>query len=216
MKKLLIILFLSLLFKSTLTFSQDMRKGLEYKYDVKKVVNDTAITYYGWDFRFLIFNDPKYPQGSDVTFKLLPKLHEIIDEDFGADFMEKKFKKEHFVYDSRSIQSLIKNVDEKNFVDIYREPLTIDSVRAIVKAYPVTGKGLGAVIIADEMRKRDITVTAYVTIFSMETKEVLYACKIKGKAGDKGSVGRFYGKGVREISSIFWRYYYELFKEQGK
>jgi len=211
MKKLYIILLLAFVSNTTLVFSQEMRKGIEYKYDVHKVFNDSSITYYGWDFRFLIFNDPKYPLGSDVTNKLLPDLRERIEENFGSEYMSKKFQKNHFVYDSRTVQSLIRNVDERTFVDVYREPLSIDSVKAIVKAYPIKGEGLGAVIIADEMRKRDITVTAYVTIFSMETKEVLYACKIKGKAGDKGSVGRFYAKGVREITTIFWEYYYDLF-----
>jgi len=212
MKRFLTISVGLFLINSINTFSQDMREGLEYKYDVAKVVNDTSITYYGWDFRFLMFNDPKFPDARDVTYKLLPGLKGIIDDKCGPDFIKKKFKKNHFVYDSRAIQSLLKNVDEKSFVDVYREPLSIDSVRSIVKSYPVKGKGLGAVIIADEMRKHDITVTAYVTIFSMESKEVLYACKIKGKAGDKGSVARFYGKGVLEIMSIYWSYYKKLYK----
>lgn len=212
MKRFLTISLVLFLINSTNIFSQDMREALEYKYDVTKVVNDTSITYFGWDFRFLIFNDPKFQEGRDVTSKLLPGLKGIIDDKYGPDFMEKKFKKKNFVYDPRAIQSLIKNVDEKILVDIYRVPLSIDSVRSIVKSYPVKGTGLGAVIIADEMRKHDITVTAYVTIFSMESKEVLYACKIKGKAGDKGSVGRFYGKGVLEIMSIYWSYYKRIYK----
>ena len=208
MKKILTISLVLFFVNGICIFSQD----IEYKFDITKVINDTSITYYGWDFRFLIFNDPKFPLATDVTTKLLPGLRGIIDDRFGPEYMETRFLKKHFVYNPRAIQSLIKNVDEKSFVDIYREPLTIDSVRSIVKSYPVNGKGLGAIIIADEMRKRDITVTAYVTIFDLESKEVLYACKMKGKAGDKGSVARFYGKGVIYINSYFWRYYKKLYK----
>src|ERR1035437_2795297 len=103
MKKFLTISVILFLINSINTFSQNKREDLEYKFDVAKVVNDTSITYYGWDFRFLIFNDPKFPEAKDVIIKLLPGLRGIIDDRFGPEYMERRFLKKHFVYNPRAI-----------------------------------------------------------------------------------------------------------------
>jgi len=211
MKTVRILTIIAIISFSINSFAQDKGDIVEYKFDISKVKDARALTYYGWDFRYLIFIDPKYPEPKDVAYNLLPELISILDDKCGSDYMKKNFLKPDFAYDPKSIQSLIKNVDEKKFVEAFRERLTIDTVRTIVKSYPLTGEGLGVVVIADEMRKFDKKVIAYVTIFSMETKDILYCCKIKGTAGGIGSVASFYGKGVTEIMSDFFDSYMGLF-----
>ncbi len=57
------------------------------------------------------------------------------------------------------------------------------------------------------MRKADITVMVFTVIFDIKIKEILYAIKARGKAGDKGSYQRFYTKGLVLAMKVFFKTY---------
>lgn len=127
------------------------------------------------------------------------------ERDKGYSVVQKKFKHKTLVNDPKTIQSLVKKVPDSQFENVDKGPLTLDSIRIIVNNYNVTGEGIGVVAIANEMHKVNISVTGFVVIFDLKTKELLYVISAMGKAGDKGTFARFYSKGIAEIMGLFYK-----------
>lgn len=195
---------------TSISFSQDWRSGIEYKFDLKKIETADSITWFGWDYSHLIFNDPNII-ASEIKAKSIPYWFvELEKSGFGKEGVEHLFKHKVFTNDPRTIQSLVVNIPDSKFIEIYRVPLDIDSVKKIVANYNVSGNGLGVVSIVSEIRKADIAVIIFTVIFDIKTKEILYVIKANGKAGDKGSVHRFYRKGLVLAMKVFFKSYKDL------
>lgn len=196
-------LFIILLLSFSSLYSQNHRKGIEYTYDLSKIESADTVTWFGWDYSHLIINDHKLNL-QDLKTKWIPYWYDSVEDDgFGSKRIKKQFSGKVFLHDPRTIQSLVSAVPETKLVDIYRAPINIDSVKYIVKNYKVSGGDIGVVSIVSEMRKRDISVIIFTVIFDMRTKEVLYCVQANGKAGDKGSLGRFYNKGLVLAMKVF-------------
>lgn len=209
MKKILV---LCLLICSFSVFSQYYRRGIEYKYDLNKMMKDSTVTWFGFDYSHVIINDPNV-NVKEIKPKLIPYWYmKLENEGCGKKIVKKCFKGKIIKEDYRTIQSLVAKVPEEKFIDIYRVPIEIDSIAPIVSNYKTSGSGIGVVAIASEFRKGDISVYAFVTVFDIQTKEVYYVIKVRGKAGDKGGFGRFYQKGIREAMSTFKSYAKGTFK----
>lgn len=213
MKKFVFILTALLFGFQVLAFSQSKIARIEYLTDFSKIKNSTSITFYGWDFRHLIFSDHSLNNYRDINSWIIPGWLDYFDKyNSGTHFMSKSFKKKKFIVDTLSIQPLVYKVDRVHFEDnMDKRNLSIDSIKFIVKKYNVTGEGLGLIIIADEVRKSDVTSTAFVTIFDITSKDVIYIYKITGIAGGSYGLIAFYGRGWIDVIRSFSVFYNELY-----
>lgn len=173
------------------------RKAKEYIYNVEKLKSLDSVTWYGWDYSNLILNDHNV-NAAEIKSKWIPYWHLKMDHTkFGTKRFKKRFKKNNLKIDYRTIQGLVSKVNDSKLVDIYRYPITLDSLPSVVKKYDLANNsGIGITSIVTEMRKSDITVMIYTVFFDINTKEIIYVVKSRGKAGDKGGLGRFYNKGL--------------------
>ncbi|MBA3706084.1 MAG: hypothetical protein H0W84_09355 [Bacteroidetes bacterium] len=112
-----------------------MRSGIEYKFDIDKIKSAAAVTWFCWDYSHLIINDPNVI-AKEIKTKSIPYwFNKLEKQNFGSNKVKKLFKKKTFTDDPRTVQSLILSVSDDKFLEIYRVPLDIDSVKQIVKNY---------------------------------------------------------------------------------
>ncbi len=57
------------------------------------------------------------------------------------------------------------------------------------------------------MKKSDQSVNGYFTFFDIATKKVLYVCLVKVKPGDKYGLVRYYRNGLKNMLTVFKKYY---------
>lgn len=199
-------LFLILSAFSILNFSyaQKMREKIEYRFDLETIKTAKSVTWFGWDYSHLVIYDAENFDVKKMKSVIVPYwYYDLDDRDKGHSVVKKKFKDKIYIDDPKSIQNLVLDVPDEQFQNYKKASLNIDSIKLIVNNYKVSGEGIGVVGIANEMRKLGISVTGFVVIFDLQTKEVLYVMNAMGKAGDKGSFGRFYSKGIAEIMGLF-------------
>ena len=204
MKKLNLTIIISIIL-ANFGMSQEMRKKIEYVYNIQKINDAKSVTWFGWDYSHLVINDPEHLNVDIVKSVVIPYWYiELDNRGLGTSVVKKKFKKKTLIVDAVSIQSLVLKVDNEEFQNISKAGLTINSVKSIVSNYDVSGSGIGVVAIANQMKKSNISVTGFVVVFDIETKELLYVMNGMGKAGDKGSFARFYSKGIAEVMGLFY------------
>lgn len=195
MKKLIVLLILVSLSVTLVAKKNDTEN--EYKSpNIGNILSNPELTYFGWDFRFMLFSDSNFQDPRDIIYKIAPGwVFYFEKKGYGESRIRKNFKDKQFTYDNRTIQSLIRNVNEAELNDPYKRKITIDSIKSIVNSYPVTGKGLGLIYIAEEVSKSKLTSSVYITFFDISTKEVLYTKRLEGRAGDSYGLIAYYGWG---------------------
>ncbi len=204
MKK--VIAILPLIFISLLAIPQEKKSGIEYKFDVERVKNSDSVTYFGWDFSQVRILDSKVTDSRSAKIELIPAWLEYAHQKVSDDKVRKLLSRNYFQSELSKVEPLFKSVADNNFID-ESATLTIDSIKSIVAAYPITGNGIGLVFIPDLLQKYNRSVTAYITFFDIATEEVLYCCYMRGLAGGKG-IKQYYGEGLIECPLYFFKKYY--------
>jgi len=213
--KLGIILVFSLNYQ--VTYSQDMKHGIDYQYNFFKYIDTDKIIWYGWDFsNFKITDHNAY--GYMVKNEYIPiwldKLNDMVSENR----VRRNLDKQEVIADLASIQNLYKSVDDKTFESSGLYVISIDSLKSIVKRYvlPQT-EGVGFVIIIETMNKPQRYVTGYLTFFDIKTREVVWATKMKGLPGGKWGAELYYRNGLIELYDYFIaRYYHKVMRKAMK
>lgn len=220
MKNLFFIIFLVI---SISVFSQESHKeccDTGKSLGVSQIISQKNITYYGWDFRYLIYNDHHFQDQRESIYKITKGWISYFDEQgYGTSYIEKIFKDKYFTYDPRTIQILIKYLEEDELIDNYDNQITDDSIATIVSNYPVKGEGLGLIFIADEVNKNKHSASAYATIFDISSKTVLKTIWISGYAGEDYGLVAYYGNGfiysIRQFEKSYKKLTRALLKSQG-
>ena len=59
MKKLNLTIIISIIL-ANFGMSQEMRKKIEYVYNIQKINDAKSVTWFGWDYSHLVINDPDH------------------------------------------------------------------------------------------------------------------------------------------------------------
>lgn len=196
MKKLFVFICLVMSVSAFAQSSHKEQDNTSGSPDVAKIIDLKNLTYFGWDFRYMICNDYHFQDPRENIYTITKGWIYYFDKKgYGTTYIEKIFKDKHFVYDPRTIQNLIKNVEEEKLINIYKNIITEDSIDSIVINYPVVGEGLGLIFIAEEVSKRKHTASAFATIFDISSKKVLKTIRISGFSGEAYGLVAYYGRG---------------------
>lgn len=177
---------------------------------MEKLISANEITWYGWDFSNMKITDPKqFSQAKAVKEQHIPALIGLLNEQFTLRWVERQLKKEKFNSDLTEIQKRYTKINEENLVTFENYELSIDSIKSIVKSYSLTRKsGIGFVVIMENLNKPKRYTTSFPTFFDIETREVLYTTKMKGKPGSKYGYAKYWEEGILETFYYYFKKYY--------
>jgi hypothetical protein len=182
-----------------------MKKGIEYKFDMKSFYMAKTIVWYGWDFSNSRMNDfAKLSEGELMVNKYIPGICERLNKRYPPELIEKNLGKQNFSYDFGSVQKLYQKLNTNEYVVTTSYSFSVDDLKKIIKDYdlPQT-EGVGFVINVEELNKTERFVTGYVTFFDIQTKEILWTTKMKGKPGSKYGLAMYWLEGVSELYEYF-------------
>jgi hypothetical protein len=195
----------------TSTISSNAQKekcGIVYPIDVKSYNEFSTIVWYGWDFSNLKICDINV-YNYLIKEQYIPEWISRMNKMFSENEVRRDLNKQYFSSDFKTIQDLYKTKDYKTFLTSDKFELSIDSIKSIVKKYPLSQKsGAGFVIIIENLNKPERYVTGYLTFFNIATKDVLWATKMKGEPSGKWGVELYYRNGILELYPYFFRKYY--------
>ncbi len=175
MKHLTITTIFLLLFQASV-FAQE---------DVQRVASATEITWYGLDFSNLkVVGDIK--SGTEIADTYFNGWNYLVNHERKKYDLGKAFRKKTVHYDLGMITELNQQRDPDEVVGTARHEITEDQLAAQIKKYKVTGSGVGLVFVVENFDKFSDEGTIWVTFFDIDTKRVLMARKMTGKAGGFG------------------------------
>ena len=192
----------------SICLGQKEKCGIVYPINVKKYNELSSVIWYGWDFsNFKICDQNVY--NYLIKDQYIPEWITRMNKLFSENEVRRDLDKQNFTSDLKTIQYLYKSKNFKDFLTFDKYELPIDSIKAIVKRYPLSQKsGAGFVIIIENLNKPERYVTGYLTFFDVATKEVLWATKMKGEPGGKWGAELYYRNGILELYPYFFRKYY--------
>jgi hypothetical protein len=198
------VLIFSLIF-SSVSYSQEMKRGIEYKFEIKTYIESKSVVWYGWDFSNSRMNDfAKLSEGELMVNKYIPGICERLNKRYPPELIEKNLDKQNFTYDFGSVQKLYQNLNTKEYVVSTSYSFSVDDLKNIIKGYDLPqSEGVGFVINVEELNKTERFVTGYVTFFDIKTKEILWTTKMKGKPGSKYGLAMYWLEGVSELYEYF-------------
>lgn len=175
MKDLTITTIFLLLFQISL-FAQE---------DVQRVASVPEITWYGLDFSNLkVVGDIK--SGTEIANTYFNGWNYLVNHERKKYDLGKAFRKKTVYYDLEMMTELNQQRDPDEVVGHARHEITEDQLAAQIKEYKVTGSGVGLVFVVENFDKFSDEGTMWVTFFDIDTKRVLMARKMTGKAGGFG------------------------------
>jgi hypothetical protein len=209
MKKIIhLFVFLLLILVELSAFAQKNKHGIQYKFNIQKYRDSPQVTYYGWDFSNMKACD-KNIYSYLIKDKNIPYWVHELNDIFSVNETRRKLDKNDYTADLSSIQDLYKSKNFQSFLTNDRYELAIDSIRAIVKNYDLPQKsGCGFVIIVENLNRVERFVSAYMTFFDIQTREVLWTTRMKGLPGGKSGVEVYYRSGFIEVYKYFFIRYY--------
>jgi len=203
MKKNLVIILFTFLFIYLLSCSQGTQIINEYNPNINKVINSPSITYYGVDMSILKLTNPeKIGQDEHIRHYLNAWISTFERELPPEEYIAKWLKKDHFTFEPRDVQKRTELVGEEWIIwEDYS--FTIDKLKEIIKSYELKkDDGLGFVINIENFNKPNEYISAYFTFFDIQTREILWASKIKGEPGGWGMNG-FWSNGLTNTTKVF-------------
>jgi len=161
----------------------------DYQLNKQKVFDANSIFYYGFDFsNMILVNSKKIGQEQKMNKYFTAWL-----SDFEGVVPFKKIKhylkKDFLINVKTNIQSRYFINTKKNWIASSDNNIDIDDVFSLVGEYMNVineKKGIGLVGIVESFNKSEERVSIIFTFFDVETGEVLWVTKAKGKSGGKG------------------------------
>ena len=207
------IIFLSLAFFQFFSVSaQKMNKGIEYIFNVEPLKRSESIVWYGYDLAHSRMLDFKKFEDGDIILKVhMPGILAELEYMNSKKRMYEYTRKENIIYDMTSIQDLYKTeLTSQDFIANRGNEISIEDIKLICKNYVLPQEnGIGLVIIIESFHKPEKYVTGYVTFFDIQSREILYATKMKGAAGSKSGFNLYWGNGIKRITGYFFDKYYK-------
>ncbi len=214
MKKILILIPILLIFITTYkSFAQKPKKGIEYKKNINKLVLSNAIVWYGVDFSRCKLTDAKWiAKTSIIKDSKIPEWIAILNKEFDHEWISSKIKNKIITSDLNSIQMLYKTIKDSELVSFEAYSFPIDSIALFVKYYQLPqANGTGLVLIIESMNQPERYITGYWTFFDIQTREILYATKMKGLPGSRYGYTQYWKAGLEELYAYYFRNYYKVY-----
>lgn len=212
MKKILILI--SVLIASTPyeSFGQNKKGGIEYKKNIDKLISEKEIIYYGVDFSKCKISDAKWLGKTAIMKNIqIPEWIAILNKKYELSWITGNLRSGKISSDLNAIQMLCKDIKESELVSFATYSFPIDSVNSFVKSYKLTQtNGAGLVLIIENLNQPERYITGYWTFFDIETREVLYATKMKGLPGSKYGYSQYWKEGMVELYEYYFRDYYKM------
>lgn len=207
------IIFLSFaLFQFFSVSAQKMNKGVEFIFNIEEIKNSNSIVWYGYDLSHSRMLDFKKFEDGDIILKVhMPGILAELEYVNSKKRMYEYTRKENIIYDMTSIQDLYKSeLTSQDFIANRGNEISIEDIKLICKNYVLPQEnGIGLVIIIESFHKPEKYVTGYVTFFDIQSREILYATKMKGAAGSKSGFNLYWGNGIKRITGYFFDKYYK-------
>ena len=187
------------------------------------VFSAESLTFFGIDYsRVRLIGDHGHGFGKDMdTAKIRDKYFQafnsvVVNERKKYD-LSKATGGKFIEYKLDSVLKINAKADPNNLRALTKSnPLGLPVVASMVKKYDTKGtKGIGFVIIADQMNKFDKLAHYYVTFFDVNTKIVLFSAYVKGKPGGFG-YRNFWLRSVYNVMKDMAKGDWEYWKKEAK
>lgn len=208
MKKYILFTVLAFGFTSFL-FAQSNDKVLEMtKSNLDEVFAADKIVYYGIDFTKMVLTNPnKIGQEEFLKKYFWAWITYIAEEKDIENYMSRKLdKKNKLIYEPTEIQNLNTQINHP-WIQYNDFTYSTDTLASVVNSYVLKEtKGVGFVINVENFNKREEFVSAYFTFFDIDTREILWTTKVKGKP-DGWGMTKFWAVGIIDATQNFFRIY---------
>ena len=206
------IIFLSVLILLTSTiFAQKDIIAENHKQQMQKVLAANEVTFYGLDFSKAVLSQPD-KINYNVRYRKyfvawISRYEEIVRP-------ETKFSRwidKEVIYEPGEVQSLCKK--ERTWIRFDDYDFPIDTLQQIIQNYELSqSNGVGMVVNVVNMNKRREQLIAWFTFFDIQTREILWATKIRGRANGTGMTAHW-GEGMINATK---RYVDKVYKKEYK
>ena len=188
--------------------AQKRKSGLTIVSNTNAVINANKIHFYGWDIANMKLSDGTWIDKAEELRPRLSSMIGLLSSRFSPEYVAKALNKE-VEADLDVVQKLYMDIDYNDFVTFNPYEISEDYLKEIVKAYNLPqNKGVGLVIIAENMNKEERYTTAFVTFFDLETRKLLWVTKMKGLPGSKWGFSKYWYEGYLECFYYFLKKYY--------
>ena len=191
--------------------NQKMKRGVEFRLNIKKFVNADEIVWYGWDFKHLVINDPRQADDIEEIIGLnIPQILILLDKQFPDKWIAKQFK-EYNLFSSNNLEISKRNqeINPDALIQLEETTFTMQGIEDIVKSYSLTKiDGVGFVVIMESFNKPYRYVSSFLTFFDIKTREVLYTTRMKGLPGSMKGYSYYWYAGAFETMAYFFKYEY--------
>lgn len=166
----------------------------EMKKVLKEIEKSDSTVWFGIDFsNAKLIGD--FPDRKNIMESSLDAWNSML---VSSDML-KSYKTKPFLYDFTEISKRNKQIQEKDLFAILPMSLTKDKIQSIINEYdPVITKGKGLVFIVESFDKNREEARIWFVYFQIETKKVLYAEPIMGRASGVNIVNHW-GTAIHRI-----------------
>jgi len=204
MKRNLLFSLIFFLVISQNTFSQSKFILEEYSPNIDKVFDSNNVIYYGVDMSMVKLTNPmKVGQDDYIRHYLYAWIQTFEKELSPYQYIRRWLKKKDgFTFEPEDVQKRAELVDEE-WVIRESYSFSIEQLKEIIQSYELKqDNGLGFVINAENFNKSREYMTLYYTFFDINSREILWATKIKGVPGGWGMNG-FWSNGLTNSIKIY-------------
>ncbi len=150
--------------------------------NIEKALNESSMTWYGVDFSLAkftnIIDDPE-----DIVERYLDAINQLVPNEPEKYDLKKYFNKSQVTIDLDQVAERNSNIDPDALVIDDEYEISLDDVKAVIKSYNTQDhSGMGLVFIAENLNKSSQTGSYYVCFFDNNTKEIIDARRMTGKA----------------------------------
>lgn len=153
--------------------------------DEQRVAEAAEITWYGLDLtKVKVVGEVK--PGKEIVDTYFIGWNNVVANEREKYNISSTFRKDQVHYEIGMIGKMNQQRDPSTVVTQERHEITEDELASHIKSYETTGSGVGLVFVVENFDKHNEEGTMWVTFFDKESKRILLARKMSGKAGGFG------------------------------
>ncbi len=205
------------MYKNKTYKEQKCKHPIHFKFDMDRIKQSKQMVWYGWDWENVKLNNPRRRgQEESIIFDNIPSIISNMNDEFKAKKIGRKMKilnKDHtYIVNDYDVTNSFQNIKSDELIEGKETYITLSGLGAIISKYKLTEtEGTGFAVIMENMHKSSVKselyMSAYITFFDIETRDLLYVVRMKGKPGGYGFTN-YWTEGLYECLAYFFKYHF--------
>jgi hypothetical protein len=190
--------------------AQKLKDGIVFPINAARVQLSDTVYWYGVDFRMARLTDgSKMSEGELMKNKYVPGWMAELNNRYHIEYFSKKIAGKVVLFELDAVQSDYLQIDARDFVVFSDHSFPLENVGRRIESYDLPQKkGLGLVLVIENMNKPNRYVTGYFAFFDIESRRIVHALKTKGLPGSKYGFHHWWKEGFIELFGYFFGKYY--------